>query len=254
MSREGYLPDEFVTFMNTISTIVRYRDNVKIFMCGNTVNKYSPYFDEMGIKILDMEKGEIRPYAYGDSDRIKIVVEYADSVNKTKDSDIYFAFDNPKLKMIMGGDWELAQYPHFPQQWDKNGNKIRLKPSDILFTYFIQFGEELLQCEIVQYCGDIFTWIHRKTTEIKNPDDDLIYDIEFNPKANYRRRITRPTSDIEKRILDFYTTEKVFYQDNEVGEVVRNYLDWCKTAKNKVKENPGNYCYRGYFLLFYRMF
>ena len=44
-----YLTDEFMAFMNTLSTIIRQRDNVKIFMCGNTVNKFNPYFEEMGL-------------------------------------------------------------------------------------------------------------------------------------------------------------------------------------------------------------
>ena len=38
-----YLYDEFVLFMNSISTIVRRRTNVKIYMLGNTVNKFCPY-------------------------------------------------------------------------------------------------------------------------------------------------------------------------------------------------------------------
>ena len=42
LTRQVYLKDEFVTFMNVISTIVRNRDDVKIFMLGNTVNKYCP--------------------------------------------------------------------------------------------------------------------------------------------------------------------------------------------------------------------
>ena len=31
LSRKSYLPDEFVLFMNTLSTIIRERDNVKIY-------------------------------------------------------------------------------------------------------------------------------------------------------------------------------------------------------------------------------
>ena len=38
------LRNEFILFMNTLSTIIRQREHVKIFMLGNTVNKYStPY-------------------------------------------------------------------------------------------------------------------------------------------------------------------------------------------------------------------
>ena len=42
LTRTMYLADEFVLFMNVVSTIVRHRTDVKIFMLGNTVNKYCP--------------------------------------------------------------------------------------------------------------------------------------------------------------------------------------------------------------------
>ena len=40
LTNKIYLPDEFILFMNTVSTIVRQRTNVKIYMLGNTVNKF----------------------------------------------------------------------------------------------------------------------------------------------------------------------------------------------------------------------
>ena len=40
LSRNGYLPNEFILFTNTLSTIIRDRDNVKIIMLGNTVNRF----------------------------------------------------------------------------------------------------------------------------------------------------------------------------------------------------------------------
>ena len=43
LTRRYYLPDEFVIFMNVLSTIIRDRENIKIFMLGNTVNKFCPY-------------------------------------------------------------------------------------------------------------------------------------------------------------------------------------------------------------------
>ena len=128
LSRTGYLADEFVIYMNVLSTIIRDRKNVKIFMLGNTVNKYCPYFKEMGLKhIKDMKIGDIDIYKYGDSDLI-VAVEYTPTNKKGKASDTYFAFDNPKLSMITGGAWEIDIYPHCP---------VKYKPDEILFTYFI---------------------------------------------------------------------------------------------------------------------
>ena len=218
LTRTAYLPDEFVLFMNVISTIVRYRTNVKIFMLGNTVNRYCPYFKEMGLShIKDMTPGSIDVYRYGDSE-LSVAVEYIAPNKDGKENDFYFAFDNPKLSMITGGAWEIDIYPHCP---------VKFTPADVMFTYFIQFAGDLLQCEVVQHDDLFFTFIHPKTTELKDPDGDLIYTPDYSPRPNYRRKITKPMSDIERRIAEHFMKDKVFYSDNETGEIVRNYLLWC---------------------------
>lgn len=222
LTRQYYLPNEFVTFMNVLSTIIRHRDNVKIYMLGNTVNKYCPYFKEMGLRhVTDMEPGKIDIYTYGES-KLRVAVEYCKSPNKEgKASDLYFAFDNPSLTMITGGAWEIAMYPHCP---------LKYKPSDILFTFFINFDDELLQCEVVQVSDCSFLYIHRKTTPLQNEDEDIIFSELYDPRPNHFRNIRRGTSKIEKKIGEFFRNDKVFYQDNEVGEVVRNYLQYCATS------------------------
>lgn len=223
LTRNQYLPDEFVSFMNLVSTIVRNRSNVKIYMLGNTVNKFSPYFTEMGLKhIAKMQAGDIDVYTYGNTD-LKVAVQYADIVGK-KASNKYFAFDNPKLNMITGGVWELAIYPHLPFKFER---------SDVVFEYFIKFDIDILHCEIVKKNGCMFTYIHRKTTDIKDEDRDIVYSTEFRPYPNWRRKITKPIDKLDKKIAMFFIKDKVFYQDNEVGEVVRNYLQWCGTKDFK---------------------
>lgn len=218
ISRGMYLPDEFVLFMNVISTIIRNRTDVRIFMLGNTVNKYCPYFTEMGLKhVRDMTPGNIDIYKYGDSD-LRVAVEYTANTRKGKKSDFYFAFDNPKLAMITGGAWEIDIYPHCP---------VKYKPNEILYTFFIIFAGDTLQCEIISHDDLLFIFIHRKTGEIKYPETDLVFTPEHSPRANFRRKITKPQTTIEKRIAQLFARDKVFYADNDVGEIVRNYLIWC---------------------------
>ena len=223
LTRQVYLPDEFILFMNTISTIVRNRTDVKIFMLGNTVNKYSPYFDEMGLKnVKEQEQGTIDVYKYGNS-KLKVAVEYCKSIGKSKENSFYFAFDNPKLEMIKTGAWELDMYPHCP---------IKFKPKDILFIYFIEFGGELFQCEIVNKDNHMFTYIHEKTTPLKNDDKDLIYSLDYNSKMNYNRNIYKVHNEITKKIRSFFIMDKVYYQDNNVGNTISNYLKQCKGGRN----------------------
>lgn len=218
ITRLGYVTDEFILFTNIISTIVRQRDDVKIFMLGNTVNKYCPYFKEMGIThITKMKQGAIDIYRYGDS-RLTVAVEYTHPTARGKKSDFYFAFDNPKLQMITGGAWELEIYPHI---------KERVKPNDILFQFFVMFNDEILHCEVIGKDSELFINVHPKNGDIKYKDTDLIYSTEYNPRANYKRKILKPTSAIEKKIAMLFVKEKVFYSDNETGEIMRNYLLWC---------------------------
>ena len=219
LTRQVYLPDEFILFMNTISTIVRERTDVKIFMLGNTVNKYSPYFEEMGLKnVKEQTQGTIDVYKYGNS-KLKVAVEYCKASGKSKENSFYFAFDNPKLEMIKTGAWELDIFPHCP---------IKYKPKDILFIYFIEFGGELFQCEIVNKDNNMFTFIHEKTTPLKNSSNDLIYSLDFNPQINYNRNIYITPSEITKKVKSFFIIDKVYYQDNNVGNTIANYLKACK--------------------------
>jgi len=224
MSRGMYLPDEFVLFMNTLSTIIRHRDNVKIFMCANTVDMIGcPYFKEMGLKhVKDMKKGDIDVYEYGNSG-LKVAVEYSDSPNKEgKPSDVYFAFDNAKLKMITSGEFELDFYAHITGHIDQK---------NIIFSYFIMFDDALLQADVIQRENETFTFIHPKTTPIKYEDKDIIFTTEANTQCNYYGKLTKPINKAIRKLFWYFVANKVFYSDNETGEIVAHYLYWCNNNK-----------------------
>lgn len=226
MTRTGYLNDEFILFHNVISTIKRRRQDIVVYMLANTVNMYCPYFDEMGLyKTKTQKQGTIDIYEYGDSG-LTVACEYvATPKDKKISNDPYFAFENPKLRMITDGAWEMNIYPHLLTTYSEK---------DILYMYFIKFGDVILQCEIIQVDDKMFTYIHRKTTPLKDKPNDLIYTLEYSDKPNYRRRLNRPLSELEKKICSFFSTEKVFYQSNPIGETVRNYLQAC-TSDNLYK-------------------
>lgn len=228
LSRTNYLPDEFILLMNCISTIARLRTNVEIFMLGNTVNKYCPYFAELGLKgIKNMKQGSIDLYRYGDSE-LKVAVEYTSpTTGATGKDNVLFAFDNPKLQMITHGDWEIDIYPHLPYKY---------KTEDIIYTYFVEFDGEKLQCEIIRGGEDIetgnrieavITYVHLKTSEWRHPDRDVIFTPEVSPLKNRYTRITKPVDNRTEKIVECLRKDKVFYQNNEVGEIMNNYLKWC---------------------------
>lgn len=215
LTRRIYLPDEFMLYMNLLSTIIRQRDNVKVFMLGNTVNKFCPYFQEMGLTNVGvMEQGTIDIYRFGEHGAT-VAVEYCSTIVKQKASNKYFCFDNQNLQMITGGKWELAVYPHLP---------CKYKPKDVLFVFYIKFNDAILQGNIIQVGDENFCYIHQKTTPIKDEDNSLIYSLEMNGKPNYKRKLISNASYVESQVSRYFATDKVFFQNNEIGEIVRNYL------------------------------
>lgn len=216
LTRRYYLPDEFILFINTLSTIIRQRNNVKIFMFGNTVNRFCPYFKEMGLKhVPNMEQGTIDLYRFAEN--LTIAVEYASTSQETKKkSNKYFAFDDSSAtQMIINGKWEVAIYPHLTINYNRK---------DVLLDYFIEFNEQYLHCEIVQKGDALFTYVHEKTTPIKDDDNDIIYSLTYSERPNIHRKLLSRATKFESKIAQFYVTDKVFFQNNECGEIVRNYL------------------------------
>lgn len=219
MSRSGYLPNEFILFTNSLSTIIRHRDNVKIIMLGNTVNKSCPYFGEMGLRhIKDQEPGTVDVYQYSQT-QLKVVCEYTGSAAKRggKASDVYFAFDNPELQMITSGAWEIGIYPHLDTKY---------RPADVVMDFFVEYEDELLHGEVIVTDAGDFIFLHAKTTDIKEPDNDIVYTTKPSTRWNYRMCLTKQHDELSKYILTCLRENKIFYSTNEVGEVMRNYVLW----------------------------
>lgn len=214
------VPNEFILFENLLSTIIRLRDDVLIFLLGNTVNQWSTYYTEMGLThVQEQEIGTIDVYEYGQSG-LRVAVEYCNPyVTKDKSkapSDIYFSFDNPKLKMVTSGLWELDIYPKPPVKW---------LPHDVIFSYFIEFNGKVLQADVIDADTGCFTFIHLKTTPYHDEDAEVIFRAEYDNRPNIRRSPLQAYDNLGRKIAFFFQTNRVFYQDNQIGDMIRNYLE-----------------------------
>jgi len=241
LTNESYLIDEYIKFMNFISTIVRERGNVKIIMMANTVNKSSLYFKEMNLTQL------VKDQAQGTIEQIKtkqgtsLAIEYGADTNKgstvKKPSNKYFGFDNQKTAMITNGTWEIGDHPHLPIPY-------RYEEKNIRYFYHIIWDYDVLRCNIVKKDGCLFTHIIRddiKYEDIYTIDEDTdetlivspagkkhrVYCPVINPEPNWFTRLTSTRDKIGSLIAKMFLTEKVFYEDNEVGSIVLNYIKWC---------------------------
>lgn len=228
MTRSGYLNNEFVRFMNLLSTLIRDRENAVIYMLANTVNKYCPYFAEMGLKHIDkLAQGEIAIYNYGSSD-LTVAVELCDEVQATKHTaSKYFAFDNPQLQMITRGAWEFQIYPRAP---------YKILPEDIVLKFYIQFAEQLLACEVVhstlkQYCNDVFIFVHPQTKDINVDDFTIMYVSDFSSCRMHVRYLKDQPTEGHKLIYSLIQRKAVCFSDNDTGEVFRNWLQEMQGVK-----------------------
>lgn len=113
-----YLPDEVNLFLNVVSTITRYRTNVKIYLLGNAISKHSPYSEALGIRLHRLNKGEIVTQEYKDKKgrRTKFAIERTENVDVFDNDEninkiVYNVFGNSGVgNMITTGDFETHNY------------------------------------------------------------------------------------------------------------------------------------------------
>lgn len=218
ITRDRYIPDEFVRFQNLISTCVRLKAQAIIIMTANTTNPYCPYFEDMGLyKVRNQKINTIDVYTYGNSG-LRVAVEYGGGVKTKKESNIYFAFDNPRLEMIKNGSWEIASYPH--PSWHTAMDDIVI--DDIWFV----MSDRTARASIRLQCGTGVMYmliVPTNTTEdeIKLKPSTLIFADRENIKKQYNLFFT---TNIGKLVLALFQRGDVYYADNMVGEMINNFL------------------------------
>ena len=216
---KNYLVDEFSLYNILLSNIIRDRDNVQILMCGNTVDRHCIYFREMGLnKILKMEKGTIDIYTFNvdDGRQLTVAVEYCDtSVKSGKKSDLYFAFDNPTLKMIKKGDWDLNIYPHL---------KGRFIEDNVYSTFYVKYNDTWLKCFIYEYNDNIVLFFTPASKPIIAEDTIIFRNDDIIRKNDYRHLRNGGRQKIFKIIDQCFNLDRVYFATNECGDIIRKYL------------------------------
>jgi len=224
---------EPVFYFNILSTIIRNRTDVENYMISNTVSQYCPYFEFLGIKpnnVARMRPGQIDLYTYGESQDnpegtqhlVLEITPTTEKVNATNEK--YFAFDNPRLQMFKGF-WEMDNWQLLPSKYEDK---------DVVLKYYIKWNDNLYTAEIIEQEGNkIWTYIHKKTTPLREEEDDIIFCKEASLKDNYYQSIYKP--GVKAKVFDFivqqFNTNAVYYQNLYTGEEINNYLKWCKENK-----------------------
>lgn len=205
MSGERTLTDEKSKFENTLSTIIRDKQDIVIFMCANTVSKFSPYFVYFGIDINKVKQGSITTKEIPtDDDKgiLKVALEYCEyneaigkKVSKYTTS-----------KMIRTGQWEIPPTDDIPTM--KN-EKVKEK---LLCTFHDPDADINIGC-----------FIRRSIWS------DLVQEPET--KIYYERKHTREflvLRQVERKSKYFHlTTDKSldYHTYNDMGYFLRDLAD-----------------------------
>ena len=218
VSTKPYLKNEWSIFQNIVSTIARRRD-VRIWLTGNTINIYCPYFKYMGLKnVKKMKPGQIDVYSIGKTDR-KIAVEMTADTAKYKQSkrnnSYLFAFEDNEIKSITNSTWEIGSYPLVDDE---------IKQSDIVGRFWVEFDDELYCCDLVAN-DDAYIYAHASNDPLIVPDDtELYYTQGYSTKQNYRRRFDRPYTDAERTIWNMIRLDKIVYDNNATGNAIEQFI------------------------------
>lgn len=220
MTRARYLDKEFTVFSNIHSTFTRNREGVVTYMIANTVNKFCPYFEEMGLadNIEKMKQGQICIWDYND-DRLTVAVEYCLESKKSEFGSFYYAFNNPTLEMIKTGAWEEDSYPHLERGMSINEENITAK-------FYIKFNHQVVIGKII--CDDYnhFLFFHKAQADLKELDfNDVVFLAEPTTYTTWFHQFADCNlGNLGQVINTLVRTGKVYYSTNAVGEIVRNFM------------------------------
>lgn len=221
-TRDLYLKDEFATFANVISSLVRDRDVKAIYMLANTVNKYCPYFEEMGLShVAEQEQGTIELYTYN-NEKLTVAVEYCADSENTKNIEHYYAFDNPQLDMITNGQWEESRYKRISRlEFTTNKETFVLK-------FLVDFNHKQVVGELHRDNNSIILLFHKVgDSNYKWGIRDIIFTDKDCYSPLHQNNIKNGDTDAHKWIRKLLSEDKVYYDSNSTGEVVRNFLKYC---------------------------
>lgn len=108
-SGERIVASEIQKWESVLSTIIRFRQDVKVFMMANTVSKFTQYFSYYHIPINSMSQGDIiiRDFPNASkSGKLRVACEYAEKAEGIAAETSKYIIDS---NMITEGMWEIPE-------------------------------------------------------------------------------------------------------------------------------------------------
>lgn len=163
-----YTNNEFVFYLDILSTIIRRRTGTINVLLSNTIDEYSEYFDEFEIEeqIKGLKRGDCTIATTSGGTKIYIEIIDQHDKNSARLNKEFFGFRNPRLYAITGsGDWNVPVCKHYDFEDDTAELIDR--------THYIEMGLNMVSVEL--WHSDKYGYhcrVHRAT---KIYDDSVIY-------------------------------------------------------------------------------
>lgn len=207
LKSERILRDEFDAWEQTLSTICRTLNDVEIYILGNSVCKYTPYFTPYGIQPNNMKQGEIK------------VIELPNEVGEPTRVVAEWCKYNPKIglrtskyvrgsKMAKTGEWEIQDVANIPHTDNERASEI------LLCTLFDNVMGINLGIFIRKATWYTFETVHYRTIQVPHVREFLV--IRQTPRQSSYYHLTTVKgltygnwTDINKMLKDILENTEI---------------------------------------------
>lgn len=210
--------DEFVHFMDIVKTTIRERDSALVAILANTINKNSQLFLELEIfdVIQTLKIGERRLVTTvgGTTIDLALIGSTAETMpaHRKEHNRKFFAFKNPKLNAIRGGEWAGKIYPHLP----------KLSDVEVLSrNRYIRHNGALLNLELL-YAPELGLFV-RVHLARELHDDSIVYSIETTLE-NSRHFYKWANGKLDAVLKKLLNENRWYYATNTEGALVDDYI------------------------------
>lgn len=226
-----YPPNEFVYFCDTIKTIIRDRISPIVIFSANTIDRNSPYFNELEIfdDIQAMTQGETRLVTSSGGTPVFVEI-VGQNVERQKRrslvNKLFFGFKNPMLASITGADWSMKYYPHIPPS-EKSLTRESEEIEVITQNVYISYNTKLVRLDIVyNEKRGLCIYCHWATIS-EFYDDSYIFTAGEILDTRYHFKFGSLSAPLPKLIWRLYKENRFFYSKNDVGAFVESYISYC---------------------------
>lgn len=110
---ERVIKDEFDAWEQTLSTVLRTSNDYKVFLVGNSITRYSPYFTAYGIDVNNVEQGSVFSVKVlnAKQEPITVGVEWVKTNEKIAERTADYIVGS---KMAVSGEWDIKDVANIP--------------------------------------------------------------------------------------------------------------------------------------------